>query len=155
MTQSAAGTTFGISSSAPATYNVAGFSALTYTNIGEVTSGGEFGKTFQMVTSQILSRRAETKRKGTFNAGQLPITVELNNSDAGQTALQAALDSDSDYSIVVTLQNGDKYYLRGLVTKFAPNIQGPNTMVTASCTIELQGFENAAGDEVAAIFDAA
>lgn len=154
-TQSTAGTTLGLTASAPATYNIAGFAALTYTNISEIKNLGEFGKTFNVITSSVLARRGDRKKKGSFNAGQLSFSVELDNNDAGQAALQTALDSDDDYSLVVTLQNGDRYYLRALVVKFAPNIAGNSEMVTASVTCELQSFVDANGDEVAAIFDPA
>ena len=92
-TQSAAGATLGISSAAPATYNIAGFEALTYTNVGEITTLGEWGQTYQIITSQVLSRRGDKKRKGTFNAGSLSFSVELDSGNTGQTAMQTALAS--------------------------------------------------------------
>lgn len=154
-TQSTAGTTLGLSASAPATYNAAGFAALTFTNVGEIKNLGEFGKTFALITSSVLSRRGDRKKKGSFNAGQLSFSVELDNADTGQTLLQTALDADADYSVAVTLQNGDAYYLRGLVVKFTPAVGGNSEMVMANVTIELQAFDDSDGDEVASIFDAA
>lgn len=150
-TQSNAGTLFALSAAAPATYNAAGFVALTYTTIGEVKTGGDFGKTFQVITSQVLSRRGTTKKKGTFDAGSLNLSMELDPDDAGQTLAETAVDSDDDYSIRVTLQDGTVYYLRGLVTEFVTTVGGPNDMLMGRIKVDLQAFDSATGDEVAAI----
>ena len=150
-TQSNSGVAFSLSAGAPATFNAAGFAALTWTTIGEVKTGGDFGKTFQVITSQVLSRRGTTKKKGTFDAGMLNLSIEIDPDDAGQTLAEAAVDSDADYSVKITLQDGAPYYLRGLVTKFNTTVGGPNDMLAGSIQIDLQAFNNALGDEVAAI----
>ena len=150
-TQSNAGTLFAISAGAPATYNAAGFVALTFTNIGEVKTGGDFGKTFQLITSQVLSRRGTTKKKGTFDAGALSLSIELDPDDAGQVLAEAAVDSDDDHSVRITLQDGTIYYLRGLVSEFVTTVGGPNDMLMGRIKVDLQAFDNATGDEVAAI----
>ena len=150
-TQSNAGVQFAIASGAPATFNAAGFAAQTFATIGEVKTGGDFGKTFQVITSQVLSRRGTTKKKGTFDAGSLNLQLEIDPADAGQDAAELAVDSDADYSVRVTLQDGSVYYLRGLVTEFVTTVGGPNDMLTGRIKVDLQAFENATGDEVAAI----
>lgn len=150
-TQSNAGVLFGLSAGAPATYNAAGFAALTFTNIGEVKTGGDFGKTFQVITSQVLSRRGTTKKKGTFDAGALNLAIEIDPDDAGQTLAETAVDSDADHSVKITLQDGTIYYLRGLVTEFKTTVGGPNDMLTGAIKIDLQSFTDASGDEVAAV----
>ena len=150
-TQSNAGVQFAIATGAPATYNAAGFAEQTFATIGEVKTGGDFGKTFQVITSQVLSRRGTTKKKGTFDAGSLNLQLEIDPSDAGQDAAEAAVDSDADYSIKITLQDGTVYYLRGLVSEFVTTVGGPNDMLAGRIKVDLQSFENATGDEVAAI----
>jgi hypothetical protein len=150
-TQSNSGTLFALSAAAPATYNAAGFAALTFANIGEVKTGGDFGKTFQVITSQVLSRRGTTKKKGTFDAGSLNLSMELDPDDAGQVLAETAVDSDDDYSVKITLQDGTIYYLRGLVTEFVTTVGGPNDMLMGRIKVDLQAFNNATGDEVAAI----
>jgi hypothetical protein len=150
-TQSNAGVQFALSAAAPATFNPAGFAALTWATVGEVKTGGDFGKKFQVITSQVLSRRGTTKKKGTFDAGVLDLSIEIDDSDAGQILAETAVDSDDDYSVRITLQDGTHFYLRGLVTEFPITVGGPNDMLMGKIKIDLQAFHNATGDEVAAI----
>lgn len=150
-TQSNAGVTFSLSAAAPATFNATGFVAIAWTKIGEIKTGGDFGKTFQVITSQVLSRRGTTKKKGTFDAGMLNLALEIDPADAGQALAETAVDSDADYSVKIALQDGTPYYLRGLVTKFTTAIGGPNDMLAGNIQIDLQAFTDALGDEVAAI----
>lgn len=150
-TQSNAGVKFSLSAGTPATFDAAGFAALTWSEVGEVKTGGDFGKTFQVITSQVLSRRGTTKKKGTFDAGMLNLAMEIDPDDAGQTLAETASDSDDDYSVKITLQDGTPYYLRGLVTEFKTTIGGPNDMLVGSIKVDLQAFLDDDDNEVAAI----
>jgi len=62
-----AGTTISVVDSNPATYDQAGFEALTYSLIGEVTDLGEFGREYSAVTHNPLGDRRTVKRKGSYN----------------------------------------------------------------------------------------
>lgn len=149
-TQSSAGTTLSIAASgAPATFDAAGFAAQVYANVGKLKNLGAFGKQFTLITSEYLSQRATEKRKGTFNAGSLDVTLDING-DAGQLAMETALDSDLDYSFKVEFQDGTIYYLRGQVTEFMKNVGGPNQMLEGTAKIELNGFSDGT-DEFASI----
>lgn len=150
-TQSNAGIKFSLAIAAPATFNPAGFAALTWVDIGEVKTGGDFGKKFQVITSQVLSRRGTTKKKGTFDAGALNMSIEIDPADAGQILAETAVDSDADYSVRILLQDGTPYYLRGLVTDFTTSVGGPNDMLMGKINVDLQSFNDATGNEVAAI----
>lgn len=152
-TQSAADTTVHIANGAPATWDVTGFAAQTWLNVGKIKNLGEFGKQFEVISNNYLSQRGTEKRKGTWNAGQLSMEVDLNG-DTGQDMCETALDTDADFSFKVTLQNGDKYYVRGLVTGFRTMTGGPNDMVRGSLQIELNPIFTTT-DEVAAIKDPA
>lgn len=148
-TTSAAGTTIGIVSGNPATFDAAGFAALSYVNIGKIKNAGEFGKTFQLITNTYLSQRGEEKRKGTFNAGTLSLDVDIK-TDTGQAACEAALESDDDYNFKIAFKTGVVYYVRGQVISFTKKIGGPNDMVAASIGIELNPFF-AGATELAAV----
>lgn len=139
--QTASGVTLGISSSAPATHDVAGFDALTFINVGEVTNVGEFGKEFAAVTHNPLGSRGTKKGKGSYNNGTLNPSLALDPDDAGQQLMETALNSDADYYFAVTLQDGTVFYLVGLVMAFKPNIGGVDDVVTATTTIDLQPDE--------------
>ena len=138
-TQSSARTKLAIATGAPDTFDAAGFAAQTYLNVGKLKNLGAFGKQFTLITSEYLSQAGKEKRKGTYDAGSLPITLDLNG-DTGQAALEAANDSDADYSFRITFQDGTIYYVRGMVTEFMKNVGGPNQMLEGTAKLELQTF---------------
>lgn len=148
-TSSAAGTTISIVAGDPTTYDAAGFAALVWENIGKIKNAGEFGKTFDLITNSYLSQRGKEKRKGTFDAGKLNLEVDVM-TDAGQTACEAALDSDLDYNFKIAFKNGVTYYVRGQVISFTKKIGGPNDMLAATTGIELNPFFSGA-TEISAV----
>jgi hypothetical protein len=81
----------------------------TYVEIGEIEDLGEFGDTFSSVTFTSLRDGRVRKYKGTADAGDLTMTVGLDNGDLGQKALKTAHKdrSKGDYNIKVTLNDGD------------------------------------------------
>lgn len=148
-TQSSARTKLAIATGDPATFDAAGFAAQTYLDVGKLKNLGAFGKTFSLITSEYLSQAGKEKRKGTYDAGSLPITLDLNG-DTGQAALEAANDSYLDHSFRITFQDGTIYYVRGLVTEFMKNVGGPNQMLEGTAKLELQSFFDG-DDELASI----
>jgi hypothetical protein len=140
-TSSAAGTTIGIASGDPATFDAAGFSALTYANIGKIKNAGDIGKAFEVISNNYLSQRGTEKRKGTFNAGKLSIEVDIK-TDPGQEACEAALESDDDFNFQIKFKTGLTHYVRGQVISFTKHIGGPNDMLSATLGVELNSFFN-------------
>lgn len=141
-TQSSAGTKLSIAATGdPATFDPTGFAAQIYTVIGKVKNLGAFGKAFTLITSEYLSQRGVGKKKGTFNPGTLDVTIDING-DAGQVALEAALDSDLDFSFKIQFQDGTVYYVRAMVAEFMKNVGGPNQMIEATVKLELQAFSD-------------
>ena len=135
--QSTAGASIGISSSAPATFNEAGYGALTFTNIGEVTDLGEFGREYNLITHNPIDTRATKKLKGSYNEGQIALTVALDTADAGQNIAKTASTSDADYYFKVTMQNGAAYYFPAKVMTFKRAVGSVDNVVTASISLEI------------------
>jgi hypothetical protein len=133
-----AGTTLAISAGNPATFDVTGFAALTFTPIGEITSiDGNVGRSYNLVTHSPLATRATRKKKGSFNSGQVTIPLAIDRDDAGQVLANTALNSDNDYSFVITEQDGTKVYYRGLVMSFPTSYGGVDALTTGTITIEI------------------
>jgi len=135
--RTSAGTTLKVSASAPATFNTAGYSALTFTAVGEITDLGEFGREFALVTHNPVGTRGTQKFKGSFNEGTMNLTLGLDTDDAGQVLMKAASLADSAYSFEVTTQNGDTYYFQAMVMSFKVGIGAVDSITTATCTLEL------------------
>jgi hypothetical protein len=88
--KTSAGSTIAISAATPATFNAAGYGALTFTTIGEVTDLGEFGRDYALVTHNPIATRGTVKRKGSFNEGTMDMKLGLDTDDAGQILAKAA-----------------------------------------------------------------
>ena len=122
----AAGCRFSIGSKNGADTEAA-YKADTYVEVGEIEDLGEFGDTFSSVTFTSLADGRVRKYKGTADAGDLTLTIGLDNGDLGQAKLKVAHKdrSKGDYNIKVTLNDGDPtatpvllpttFYMRGKV----------------------------------------
>jgi len=133
-----AGTTIGITSTAPATYDdnsTDGLPTLTYTEIGEVSDLGEFGREYNEVTFNPLGDRRTVKRKGSYNDGSVSMTVARVPGDAGQTILQTALDDDASYFFDVELQDDTHLYFAAQVMSYTTNVGSVDQITTASVTL--------------------
>ena len=134
-----AGTTFSVVASGlqPATYNAAGYAALTWVPVGEVTDLGEFGRKYNLVTHNPLGNRSTQKFKGSFNEGSITLQVGLQTDDAGQIILKAATNSDLNFSYKVTTQNGDTYYFQAQCLGFMVGVGGVDKITSATVNLEL------------------
>lgn len=132
----AAGATISIGA-APSTYDLTGFGAVSFTNIGEVTDIGEFGKTYKLVTHQPLAARNTVKRKGSFDSGKMTLKMAHVPGDAGQAALITARDSDASYSFKVVLQSGEIAYFTAQVMGYMTTVGTVDQIVAASMDIEI------------------
>ena len=135
----AAGATFALASTsaAPATYDEAGYDALAFTNVGEITNIGEFGGEYALVTHQPLATRGVGKRKGSFNNGTLNPNLAWDPGDPGQELLDTAYQSDDPWPMRVTLQDGSVFYMMGLVMSYRPIVNGVDEVVGGTPTIEV------------------
>lgn len=143
--QTVAGTTIGISAALPATYNEAGYDALTFTKIGEITDGGSHGRTYAVVNHNPIDTRGTQKYKGSFNEGQKTIQLAVDPEDAGQLIVKTALDDDSPYAFCVTYQDGSKDYFLGMVTSWSKSTTTVDSMYTASIGLELTTAKDGTG----------
>lgn len=138
-----AGTTIAISAGNPATFNSAGFSALSFTDVGEVTEvSGDVGRVYSLVTHNPLATRATQKFKGSYNSGSITLPVAIDRADAGQIIAQAALVSDDDYSFKLTMQDGAVIYFRGKVMSFPVSMGGVDSITSGTITVEITADDN-------------
>lgn len=86
------GTTLSISAAEPATYDDAGYSALTYTEVGQVGSLPSFGGTAQVTDWIPLATGVVNRKKGSFDYGTMTVPLAQILSDAGQIMLKAGFD---------------------------------------------------------------
>ncbi len=136
--QTSAGTTIGIGS-APATYDLLGFGAVTFDLIGEVTDAGEYGKVYNLVTLNTLANRGTQKFKGSYNNGSISLQLALSVLDVGQIAALAASNADTSYSIAVTKQDGKIDYFTAKVMSFTTSVGSVDSIESGTIQLELDG----------------
>lgn len=143
------GTSFAIAASVPATYDETGYAALTYTDVGEILTIGEYGASTDVVNSQPLATGVTEKFKGFINYGSMTMGLERDSEDAGQAILSEAVTGatkNDAHSVRVTYQDGSIDYLDVRVFSYTKNPGGANQMVGSNVAIEI----NRAPVEVAA-----
>lgn len=143
--QTVAGAVLSISAGSPATFDSAGYAALTLTAIGQITDAGQHGRVYNVVTHNPIGTRGTQKYKGSFNEGQKVLTIGIDDDDAGQTLAIAALDSDNDYSFKVLYQDGAIDYFQAKVVGFQKSMTGVDTMLSASLTLEITSSDTGVG----------
>lgn len=133
----AAGSTVSVSAVLPSTYDGAGFNALTFTAVGEVTDVSEFGREYNLVTHTPIASRVAKKFKGSYNNGNVTLQFGRDMANAGQTALMTAASSDASYAVRLVLQDGTKIYFTGQVMSFKTTLGNADSITGGSVTIEI------------------
>ncbi len=90
------GTTIGIVAAAPATFDAAGYAALTFVLIGEITDLGDLGREFEKLVHAPMATGGKVKKKGGFDEGSVELKLGRNTDDAGQ--IVGTLSSGEDIS---------------------------------------------------------
>lgn len=134
---SSAGSTLAISAGLPSANTQAGYEALTFTPVGEITDLGEFGKEFALISHTSLGERRTRKLKGSYNQGALQLQMARDSADAGQQLFLVALDDDASYSFRVVLQDGTTEYFTGKVMSYKTQVGSVDQITGAQTTLEV------------------
>lgn len=127
-----------ISTATPATFDKAGFDALTYTPIGEITSVTEYGQSQEEVNHTPLSDGIVQKLKGALNYGTFGMEFGYDPSDAGQAILEAGAggaENFTQHSVKVTYSSGRIDYIYGYVFGYNKNPGAINSVVSGNSSI--------------------
>ena len=115
MTALTNGAKIGLSSALPAAFTAAAYGALTFIDIAEAISVDPNKKTSNVVSQNFLGDNFPTKFKGSFDVGDVTITVGTNSADAGQSLLETALASNNSYAFKLLLPSGSIGYFTAKV----------------------------------------
>lgn len=134
----AAGAVFSIGTKAQAN-DATTYAADTYVSVGEVESIGEFGDEVSAATFTALANRRVRKFKGTYDAGDIQLTVGFDSGDAGQTALNTALkdEGSTDYNFKIEFEDGDVFYFSGKVMSRRISAGSADEIVKANISIAI------------------
>ena len=138
---SSVGTVVSVSTTAPATYDAAGFGALTWATCGELAELPSFGAEAALATHTPLATGIVAKRRGSLNYGSVALTMAVSDADAGQTVLQdsaeAAAGTDAQVSVKVVLVNGEIQYFTAQVMSYKVNVGNADAITMAEVTLEI------------------
>ena len=133
--QESSGASLAIATSLPATYNQAGYEALSWTVIGEVTGVPMVGESNAVVTHSPLDTIDVEKFPGSRNFGSAVIPMALDDADAGQTAAEGQLRNNVSFRIA--FPDGEEHYFTALVTSFQSGAPGPDSICAAQMGLDL------------------
>lgn len=138
---SSVGTTVEVDDVAPATYDAAGFGALTYASCGELADLPAFGSEAALATHTPLATGIVAKRRGSKNFGSVTLTMAVSAADAGQaifeTKADAAAGTDATVSVKVTLVSGDIQYFTAQVMSYRVNVANADSITMAEVVLEI------------------
>jgi len=124
-----------VAAATPATFDAAGYVALTFTKVGGTTEIPEFGAVHAVNEFTPLETGITDKFHGAKNYGSITLPLGYDTADAGQIILLAALASKAAISFRETRSDGSIRYLMGKVFSF-PRGQNVGSVNMASCNIE-------------------
>jgi len=119
----------------------------TYTEIGEIVTGPEFGREYQIIEHIPLSDRGVNKLKGSFDEGSPQLGIGRDLTDAGQDAARAALEEDEAYNFKIEFNDlpagaamsdtPTTTYFKALVSQFTTNVGDANSIVAGTLTLAI------------------
>lgn len=138
--QLAAGTKLYIGAAAPATYNKAGYEAVTWTEVGEISNiTGDVGAMYSEGTFSVLGNRGIVKRKGSYDNGNVTVEYGYYRADSGQEDIVAAVASDAPFpfKIVMTDVADTHVYFMALVMGAPISIGGNDDFITSAVPLAI------------------
>lgn len=99
----------------PATYNAAGYAALTWTGVvGELVEWGELGGTSNDISVTTLAGRV-LHTNGAQDGGEISFSYVFRDTDPGQVILRANANTNTGVSVRITDPDGKISYASGVI----------------------------------------
>lgn len=133
-----AGSIMSVSTDAPATYDEAGFSALTWTEVGEVTAIPEHGDTYNPVEHKPIKDRNTQVVKGGRARSEFTVPMARDLSDAGQIILRdhtSGTKVDLPASFKFEYPDGSVEYTQSLVGSYTVAADGQDSVLGSNVNI--------------------
>ena len=138
--QTSTGVKLAVVASEPATHDAAGFEALVFVDVGEVTDIPEYGASASVVEHMPLKDGIVKKFKGFINYGSVSVPLARDVADAGQLILSAGTTGagkNVEHSFSVEFPDGSFQYFTGKIFSYTTNPGAANSMVGSTVLIEI------------------
>lgn len=134
--ETVAGTKLYVAVAAPATYDAAGYAALTWVQVGQITKfPSVMGRTYNTATVETVDDPQVREKKGNFKLTNPEFECVWAESDAGQIIVAAAANNNTVPSFKVVKQAGGIRYFPAQVMMFVENLGTSNDAVKGGLTL--------------------
>jgi hypothetical protein len=125
-----------VSVTAPATFDAAGYGALTWVEVGLITSVGSVtGREYNKATLETVSDAQIRNKKGNYSLPDAEMECAWAETDAGQIIISAASEDYSIPSFKLVKQSGALRFFTAQVSKFVENLGTSNDAVKGAFTL--------------------
>lgn len=125
-----------VSATLPATFDAAGYAALTWVEVGLITSIGSVkGREYSTSTLSTIGDPQDREKKGSYKLPNADFECGWAEDDAGQMLIEAAANSYDTVAFKLVKQNADVRYLAAQVSKFVENNGTSNDAVKGNFTL--------------------
>ncbi|ATQ74856.1 hypothetical protein CR152_10220 [Massilia violaceinigra] len=125
-----------VSVAVPATYNAAGFLALTWTKIGEITNMGSVtGRAYNNSTHAPVDTAQQIQKKASYTLGESEFMMGWDEEDEGQIIVDNASRTYDILSFKLIKQDGALRYFTAQVSTFVENNGAVDDIVQGSLTL--------------------
>lgn len=134
-----AGSEMAVSASIPATFDVAGYEAITsWEDLPIASDFGEVGPTDNIVTFIPVQGSAVQKAQGSRDFGQQAIPFAYVSGDAGIGVLETAHAARNEISCRLTLPNGDIRYYQAVCDGIREQVGGADSVLGMATTLHIR-----------------
>ena len=132
-----AGTVLSVSAALPATFDNAGYAALTWVPIGEMTDIGSVkGRAYNTSTHAPIGNPMQISKKASYTLPNGEFTVGWDEADAGQILIETAANSAAaTYAFKLLKQDGTIRYFTAQVMQFVENLGTVDNVVQGQFTL--------------------
>ena len=129
------GTTIEAVQALPATFDVAGYEALTFVKVNGLVSIGELGDDHAGIAVPDLETGRSKTVKGELTGTTSPITFRQVDADTGQALMKTICAGRAESSFKITEPNGDIYYVSGVGMSYKRMERSVSSYAGFSCQI--------------------
>lgn len=139
--QNLTGTELYVATGEPATYDVAGYEALSWEKVVGLVSIGAWGDSFADVNEPLLSEGRVVHTAGNADGGEVAVAIQFRDTDAGRDILRTNAGQNAAVALKKVYPNGDgEYavaYIGGIQSREATNDSVRGEEVTAWVNTEV------------------
>ena len=125
-----------VAAASPLTFDAAGFAALTWIKVGEVTDMGTVNcREYNTSSHAPIDTALQVEKKASYKLGNAEFKLGWDESDAGQVIVNAASLNTTIPSFKVLKSNGAIRYFTAQVSKFVEELGSVDNVVQGALTL--------------------